>query len=93
MAVIKIKQPPIREITLRSFLGRLGKNFRISLRNAAKTDDEILDSLELLHSSPSVRLDSETLLDSLNYLKSEGHIDEDMVLKLTADGLKEERFK
>jgi len=90
MAIVKIEQPKIRVISQGSFLERFDQSVRIDLRNSL--DDNVKDFWELLKVKPRINLDCVKLKTRLDYIKSANYLKnpEDDIIKLLADGTKEE---
>lgn len=67
-------------LTERQFLGRFTVAERVAIRNAAKTDDVVVDFLDILAKSGGVYRNAplgQTTIDGLNYLVSKGLLTSD----------------
>ncbi len=86
---IVVVPTPIRVIAKRSFMRRFTQPQRIAIRNSI--DDIVIDIHEDLKMASSVELDLQDTIDGVNYLLSQGFIDDARVATLLADGTEEEK--
>lgn len=66
--------PPPRVITLASFLRRLSRAKRNTIRTARATDANVNDAMDLLYTYREIDLDDTTIRDFVAFLRTNGNI-------------------